>query len=112
MWRPYNNAEKTNNTGLGNSGKEKLQAEGYFVLESKRINCLILYITRKLSEQDAHYSTVEECQAIQQTVDSLHYYLLGWLFTLCSDHAVVQWLHCMKDAVEGLSTGFKGKARI
>ncbi|XP_069375367.1 uncharacterized protein [Paralichthys olivaceus] len=31
-------------------------------------------------------------------VDTLRYYLLGRSFTLCSDHAPLQWLHRMKDA--------------
>lgn len=38
-----------------------------------------------------------EWLAIQMS-DSLSYYLLGLPFTLCSDHALLQWLHCMKDA--------------
>lgn len=31
-------------------------------------------------------------------VNSLCYYLLGRSYTLCSDHALLQWLHRMKDA--------------
>ncbi|XP_077954435.1 uncharacterized protein LOC120834331 isoform X1 [Gasterosteus aculeatus] len=59
----------------------------------------VLYISRKLSEREARYSTVEkECLAIRWAVDSLRYYLLGRQFTLCSDHAPLQWLHRMKDA--------------
>ncbi|XP_077950197.1 uncharacterized protein LOC144389443 [Gasterosteus aculeatus] len=58
----------------------------------------VLYISRKLSEREARYSTVEkECLAIRWAVDSLRYYLLGRSFTLCSDHAPLQWLHRMKD---------------
>ena len=58
----------------------------------------VLYISRKLSEREARYSTVErECLAIRWAVDALQYYLLGRPFTLCSDHAPLQWLHRMKD---------------
>ncbi|XP_034446667.1 uncharacterized protein LOC117764737 [Hippoglossus hippoglossus] len=59
----------------------------------------VLYISRKLSEREARYSTIEkECLAIRWAVDTLRYYLLGRPFTLCSDHAPLQWLHRMKDA--------------
>ncbi|KAM9699281.1 uncharacterized protein ACNS7B_003496 isoform 1-T1 [Menidia menidia] len=59
----------------------------------------VLYISRKLSDREARYSTVErECLAIRWAVDALRYYLLGRSFTLCSDHAPLQWLHRMKDA--------------
>ena len=58
----------------------------------------VLYISRKLSEREGRYSTVEkECLAIRWAVDSLRYYLLGRSFTLWSDHAPLQWLHRMKD---------------
>ncbi|KAM6938626.1 uncharacterized protein PEZ65_004871 [Lycodopsis pacificus] len=58
----------------------------------------VLYISRKLSERETRYSTVEkECLANRWAVDSLRYYLLGRSFTLCSDHAPLQWLHRMKD---------------
>ncbi|KAM9360126.1 uncharacterized protein ABDE67_000748 [Symphorus nematophorus] len=58
----------------------------------------VLYISRKLSERESRYSTVEkECLAIRWAVDALRYYLLGRPFTLCSDHAPLQWLHRMKD---------------
>ena len=58
----------------------------------------VLYISRKLSEREARYSTMErECLAIRWAVDALRYYLLGRSFTLCSDHAPLQWLHRMKD---------------
>jgi len=59
----------------------------------------ILYISRKLTQREVNYSTVEkECPAIQWAVSALHYYLLGRPFTLWSDHAPLQWLHRMKDA--------------
>ncbi|XP_048020935.1 uncharacterized protein LOC125251877 [Megalobrama amblycephala] len=58
----------------------------------------VLYISRKLSKREAKYSTVEkECLAIRWAVLTLRYYLLGREFTLCSDHAPLQWLHRMKD---------------
>ncbi|XP_064205608.1 uncharacterized protein LOC135262523 [Anguilla rostrata] len=48
----------------------------------------VLYISRKLSQREAKYSTVEkECLAIRWAVGALRYYLLGRPFTLCSDHA-------------------------
>ncbi|XP_072768368.1 uncharacterized protein [Nerophis lumbriciformis] len=59
----------------------------------------ILYISRKLSEREARYSTVErECLAIRWAVGALRYYLLGRSFSLCSDHKPLQWLHRMNDA--------------
>ncbi|XP_035523495.1 uncharacterized protein LOC118332359 [Morone saxatilis] len=59
----------------------------------------VLYISRKLSERESRYSTIEkECLAIRWAVEALRYYLLGRSFTLCSDHAPLQWLHRMKDA--------------
>ncbi|XP_052434931.1 uncharacterized protein LOC127975148 [Carassius gibelio] len=58
----------------------------------------VLYISRKLSKREANYSTIEkECLAIRWAILTLRYYLLGWEFTLCSDHAPLQWLHLMKD---------------
>ncbi|XP_051556768.1 uncharacterized protein LOC127442632 [Myxocyprinus asiaticus] len=58
----------------------------------------VLYISRKLSLRETKYSTVEkECLAIKWAVLTLRYYLLGRVFTLCSDHAPLQWLHRMKD---------------
>ncbi|XP_060786761.1 uncharacterized protein LOC132892488 [Neoarius graeffei] len=59
----------------------------------------VLYISRKLSVREGRYSTIEkECLAIKWAVLALRYYLLGHPFTLCLDHAPLQWLHCMKDA--------------
>ncbi|XP_051571400.1 uncharacterized protein LOC127450935 [Myxocyprinus asiaticus] len=59
--------------------------------------CPVLYISRKLSMRKTKYSTIEECLAIKWEVLTLCYYLLGRAFTLCSDHAPLQWLHRMKD---------------
>ncbi|XP_060779260.1 uncharacterized protein LOC132887731 isoform X2 [Neoarius graeffei] len=62
-------------------------------------DCPVLYISRKLSLREGRYSTIEkECLAIKWAVLALRYYLLGYPFTLCSDHAPLQWLHRMKDA--------------
>ena len=59
----------------------------------------VLYLSRKLSDREGPYSTVEkECLAIRWAVGALRYYLLGRQFTLYSDHAPLQWLHRMKDA--------------
>ncbi|XP_058629186.1 uncharacterized protein LOC131538975 [Onychostoma macrolepis] len=58
----------------------------------------VLYISRKLSKRETKYSTIEkECLAIRWAVLTHRYYLLGREFTLCSDHAPLQWLHRMKD---------------
>ncbi len=58
----------------------------------------VLYISRKLSKRETMYSTIEkECLAIRWAVLTLRYYLLGREFTLCSDHAPLQWLHRMND---------------
>ncbi len=58
----------------------------------------MLYISQKLSKRETMYSTIEkECLAIRWAVLTLRYYLLGREFTLCSDHAPLQWLHRMKD---------------
>ncbi|XP_060783177.1 uncharacterized protein LOC132890378 [Neoarius graeffei] len=59
----------------------------------------VLYISRKLSVREGRYNNIEkECLAINWVVLALRYYLLGRPFTLCSDHAPLQWLHRMKDA--------------
>ena len=64
----------------------------------KGVDRPVLYISRKLSQRETKYSTVEkECLTIRWAVGSLRYYLLGRPFTLCSDHALLQWLHRMKD---------------
>ncbi len=58
----------------------------------------VLYLSRKLSNRETRYSTIEmECVAICWAVLTLCYYLLGREFTLCSDHVPLQWLHRMKD---------------
>ncbi len=56
----------------------------------------VLYISRKLSKRETMYIE-KECLAIRWAVLTLRYYLLGREFTLCSDHAPLQWLHRMKD---------------
>ncbi|XP_051524478.1 uncharacterized protein LOC127423849 isoform X2 [Myxocyprinus asiaticus] len=58
----------------------------------------VLYISWKLYLREAKYSTVEkECLAIKRAILTLRYFLLGWAFTLCSDHGPLQWLYHMKD---------------
>ncbi len=64
----------------------------------------VLYISRKLSKRETMYSTIEkECLAIRWAVLTLRYYLLGREFTLCLDHAPLQWLHRMKDTNERIT---------
>ena len=56
------------------------------------------YLSRKLSDREDRYSTVEkECLAIRWAVGALRYYLLGRTFTLYSDHSPLQWLYRMKE---------------
>ena len=57
----------------------------------------MLYLSRKLADQEERYNTVEkECLAIKWPVGALRYYLLGRAFTLCLDHAPLRWLNTMK----------------
>ncbi|EMP42589.1 Retrovirus-related Pol polyprotein from transposon 17.6 [Chelonia mydas] len=44
------------------------------------------------------YAVVEkECLAVKWAMETLHYYLLGWRFTLVTDHAPLQWMHRNKE---------------
>ena len=62
------------------------------------VNLPVLYLSRKLWDQEGRYSKVEkEYLAIRWAVGALRYYLLWQAFTLYSDHAPLQWLHRMKD---------------
>ncbi|XP_051519367.1 uncharacterized protein LOC127420845 [Myxocyprinus asiaticus] len=48
--------------------------------------------------RETKYITIEkECLSIKWAILTLQYYLLGWAFTLWSDHTPLQWLHRMKD---------------
>ena len=54
---------------------------------------LILFITRKLSDQEQRYAPVEkEVLAIKWALDYLRYYLLGRRFSLVTDHASLTWM--------------------
>ncbi len=58
----------------------------------------VLYISRKLSKRETKYITIEKKYlAIRWAVLTLRYYLLGWEFSLCLDHAPLQWFLRMKD---------------
>ncbi|XP_061741295.1 rab GTPase-binding effector protein 2 isoform X1 [Nerophis ophidion] len=62
------------------------------------VDCHVLYLSRKLRDWEARYSTVErECLAIRWAIGALHYYMLGRPFSLYSDHKPLQWLHRMRD---------------
>ncbi|KAI5613446.1 hypothetical protein C0J50_11334, partial [Silurus asotus] len=71
---------------------------------------VIAYASRSLhpaERNNANYrsfNTIErECLAIKWAVPTLRYYLLGRAFTICSDHAQLQWLHRMKDTNERIT---------
>ena len=53
----------------------------------------ILFISRKLSDREQRYATVEkEALAIKWALDYLRYYLLGRRFALVTDHAPLTWM--------------------
>uniref|UniRef100_A0A8C7F2V4 Gypsy retrotransposon integrase-like protein 1 n=1 Tax=Oncorhynchus kisutch TaxID=8019 RepID=A0A8C7F2V4_ONCKI len=53
----------------------------------------ILFISRKLSDREQRYATVEkEALAIMWALDYLRYYLLGRRFALVTDHAPLTWM--------------------
>ena len=59
----------------------------------------VLFLSRKLLDQEKRYSTVEkECLAMKWAIESLRYYLLGRHFVLETDHRALQWLNRMKDS--------------
>ncbi|CAM4526704.1 unnamed protein product [Lepidochelys kempii] len=58
----------------------------------------ILYLSRKLLPREQKYAVVErECLAMKWAMETLFYYLLGWLFTLVADHAPLQWMQQNKE---------------
>ncbi|KAI2645167.1 Retrovirus-related Pol polyprotein from transposon 17.6 [Labeo rohita] len=58
----------------------------------------VLFISRKLIPAERNYTAVEkEALAIKWAVLELRYYLLGWRFTLVTDHASLQWMARAKD---------------
>ena len=62
---------------------------------------VIAYASRALSKSECNYSTIQkECLAIVFTMKQFRHYLLGYPFTLMTDHAPLQWLSTQK--MEGL----------
>ncbi len=58
----------------------------------------MIYTSRKLTPAERHYATVErEALAVKWAVLELRYYLLGWKFTLVTDHVPLQWTARAKD---------------
>lgn len=59
---------------------------------------VICYISRTLTRQERVYSATErELLAVLFAVEKLRCYLEGTKFTLVTDHASIQWLHCLKN---------------
>ena len=58
----------------------------------------VTYISRKPFSNEKNNSTVEtEALAIKWALDKLRYYLLGWEFTLVTDHAPLKWMAGARD---------------
>nr|XP_033776291.1 uncharacterized protein LOC117348361 [Geotrypetes seraphini] len=58
----------------------------------------VLYLSRKLHDNEKHYATVElECLAAKWAMQSLEHYLEGREFTLVTDHAALSWLNSMRN---------------
>lgn len=58
----------------------------------------ILYGSRKPLPHEKRYSTLEkECLAITWALETFHYYLMGRIFTLLTDHAPLQWMSRNKE---------------
>lgn len=59
----------------------------------------IAYFSRKLLPREVRYSTVEkECLAIRLGLQAFRVYLLGWPFTVQTDHRALQWLDRLKES--------------
>lgn len=55
--------------------------------------CVIAYASRALSKHERQYSvTCKELLAIVTFIQHFQHYLLGTLFTLCTDHHSLKWL--------------------
>lgn len=66
----------------------------------------IVFISRKLYPREPRYSTVEKAfMAVKWALDSLKYYLLGWVFVLKTDHKALKWLRRMKDTNSRMVSG-------
>jgi len=58
----------------------------------------VTFYSKKLLPREICYCTVEkECLAIRLATDFFRVYLLGQLFTIQTDHWVLQWLDRLKD---------------
>ncbi|XP_059586308.1 uncharacterized protein LOC109285591 [Alligator mississippiensis] len=65
----------------------------------------VAYTSQKLNPQERRYATIErECLAIKWGIQYFWYYLLGWEFTLITDHAPLRWLR-VKWTMRALPSG-------
>ena len=62
---------------------------------------IVAYASRTLTKSERNYCVIQkECLAAVYAMKQFHHYLLGWPFTLVTDHAPLQWLLAKK--MEGL----------
>ena len=58
----------------------------------------VAFYSRKLLPREVKYSTIEkECLAIKAATHNFRVYLLGWKFTIQTDHRALEWLDRLKD---------------
>ena len=58
----------------------------------------VAYFSKKLLDREERYSTVEkECLAIKLAMQAFRVYLMGWQFTIQTDHRALAWLDKVKE---------------